>query len=131
MKKYKQDVIVFKASPEIDLPPKYEMFAPTVKQLRGSCVTDFPRTGEYYFAVWAEDGTKGVHHYSMGLGLAERDVMKVSTTIFADYMMVKVYMWNHWSVMGIIWPVILATVLSQVFLIYTLVTPTRTTPTIF
>lgn len=113
MRKFPKRVIVFKASSEIKMPTKFEPFAPTVYQPRGACFTDYPRTQEYYFAVWAADGTKhGVYHYTLGLGIAERDVMKLSNRIIGNYMMVRVYMETHWTMMGVIWPVILAIVLS-------------------
>lgn len=113
-KKFPERVIVFKAGSEIKLPTKFEPFAPTVYQPRGECYADYPRTGTYYFAVWAAKDTKpGIYHYTLGLGMAERDVMKTTTTIVSDYMMVKVYMETRWTVLGVVWPVILGLVLSQ------------------
>ena len=114
------------------MPTKYEPFAPTVYQPRGECLADYPRDGTYYFAVWAAKDTKpGLYHYTLGLGMAERDVMKTSTTIVSDYMMVKVYMETRWTVLGVTWPVILGLILSQVGLCYQLFAETRTSPTVF
>jgi len=131
MKKYHKNVMIFKASPEIKRPIKFEAFGPMAYQLRGNCVKDFPRSGEYHFAVWADNGTKKSHHYSLGIGLAERDVMKLTTTIFADYMMVRVYQSNHWTVIGIMWPIFLAFFLSQAGLAFMLLKKERESPTPF
>ena len=124
-------MIVFKASPDIKRPIKFEPFGPGAYQLRGNCVTDFPRTGDYYFAIWAKDGSKGIHHYGLGIGLAERDVMKVTTTLFFDYMIVKLYMFNHWSFMGIMWPVLVLFLLAQAGLVFMLLSKTVKSPNAF
>jgi hypothetical protein len=67
----------------------------------------FPREGEYHIAVWAAPGTKGEKHYSLGLGLAERDVMKFENTIKFDYMLYDMFLWNHWSPAAMLLPIIL------------------------
>lgn len=69
-----KDVLIFEASKEMTMPNKFEPFSPTVFRPRASCVAPFPKTGEYTIAIWAADGTKGTNHYSLGLGLKERDV---------------------------------------------------------
>ena len=45
-------------------------------------------------------------------------------------MMVRVYMETHWTVMGIIWPVIVAFLISQAGLVYMLLSK-RSSPTPF
>jgi len=131
MKKYHKNVMIFKASPDIKRPIKFEPFGPGAYQLRGNCVKDFPRSGEYHFAIWADNGTKKSHHYGLGIGLAERDVMKLTTTIFGDYMMVRVYQSNHWTIIGIMWPIFLAIILSQAVLLFMCLKKDKESPTPF
>lgn len=102
-----KDVLIFEATPETKIAPKFEPFSPTVFQPRGSCVMDFPRTGEYHIAVWAAADTKGTKHYSLGLGLTERDVMKFSNTVKFDYMLYDMFIWANWSPAALLLPLIL------------------------
>jgi len=101
-----KDVLIFEAT-DLNIDPKFEPFSPTVFQPRGSCNMDFPREGEYHIAVWAAKGTVGKKHYSLGLGMAERDVMKFSNTIKFDYMLYDMFMWVHWSPAALLLPLIL------------------------
>ena len=66
--------LIFIADPDGDLPNKFEPFSPTLFRPRGSCITDFPRAGEYRIAVWSDDTLTSTRRFSVGLGMAERDV---------------------------------------------------------
>ena len=71
------ETLVFIASPSTDLPNKFEAFSPTLFKPRGSCITDFPRGGEYRIAVWGKPDQRSPKKFSFGIGLAERDVRHV------------------------------------------------------
>jgi len=131
MKKYHKNVMIFKASPDIKRPIKFEPFGPGAYQLRGNCVKDFPRSGEYYLAIWADNGTKKSHHYGLGIGLAERDVFAFTTRLFSDYMMVRIYQTNHWTFIGVMWPIFLAIILSQAGLLFMCLSKDKESPTPF
>jgi len=106
------DVMIFMADTTPKIGVKFEPFTPTVFQPRGSCISPFPREGEYYMAIWGEDTQTKAHHFSVGLGLKERDVMAFPNTILMDYIVIKMMMWNHWSVGAVIAPIIVLVLLA-------------------
>lgn len=103
--------LLFIADPAGDLPNKFEAFSPTLFRPRGSCITDFPRAGEYRIAVWSDDTLLGQKRFSVGLGLAERDVFSPRSLVFFDYTLMRIHQWNGWSAGVLLLPIILAVVL--------------------
>lgn len=101
-----EETLVFIASPSTDLPNKFESFSPTLFKPRGSCITDFPRGGEYRIAVWGAPDQVGAKKFSVGLGLAERDVFAPMNLIKFDYILWDVQTWNGWSGFVLLLPMI-------------------------
>ena len=104
--------MIFMADTTPKIPVKFEPFTPTVFQPRGSCISPFPREGEYYMAIWGEDTQKNAHHFSVGLGLQERDVMAFPNTVIMDYVVLEMMLWNHWSAGAVLAPLIVFVLLA-------------------
>jgi hypothetical protein len=97
--------LTFIASPHTDLPNKFEVFSPTLFKPRGSCIANFPRGGEYRIAVWGEEGQDRARRFSVGLGLAERDVYAVGNLVTYDYILYGIQIWNGWNGFVLILPI--------------------------
>jgi len=108
--------LVFVASPATDKPNKYEPFSPTLFKPRGSCITDFPRGGEYRMAVWGDASQVGTKKFSVGLGLAERDVFAPINLIRLDYTLWEVQTWNGWNGFVLVLPLVLFALLALLLL---------------
>ena len=104
---------------------------PTVFQPRGSCISDYPRTGEFTMAIWGAPGTKGTYKYLLGLGRKETDTMKMSTTILNDYIMMPMYQWNYWNPFVVILPILIAFFTTQYFLVKMTQNQEKESPTLF
>jgi len=113
-----QDVLIFEASKEMKMPNKFEPFSPTVFRPRASGVAPFPKTGEYTIAIWAADGSKGTNHYSLGLGLKERDVFAMQNLLLADFNMFPMLMWVHWNPFVVILPMLICFGATQYLLVH-------------
>lgn len=101
------DTLVFIASPSTDRPNKFESFSPTLFKPRGSCIADFPRGGEYRLAVWGEPNQQGPKKFSVGLGLAERDVFAPVNLMTFDYILHDIQTWNGWNGFVLVLPQVL------------------------
>lgn len=108
--------MVLEAATDLKLGSAYEPFSPFVFQPRGSCVSTFPKTGEYRMAIWAASNTKGYKNYSLGIGLAERDVMRIDNLIKADYNLFAMFLWGHWHPLALLGPILCAVLLTQILL---------------
>jgi hypothetical protein len=98
------ETLVLIASPATDLPNKFEPFSPTLFKPRGSCIADFPRGGEYRMAVWGELDQAAPQKFSVGLGLAERDVFAPVNLMTFDYILYDMQVWNGWNGFVLILP---------------------------
>jgi hypothetical protein len=101
------ETLTFIASPHTDLPNKFEPFSPTLFKPRGSCIADFARDGEYRIAVWGEESQDKARRFSVGLGLAERDVFAPQNLITFDYILYEIQTWNGWNGFVLILPILL------------------------
>ena len=68
-------------------------------------------------AVWAAPGTKGTYNYMLGLGRKEADVFKISTLILNDYIMLPMYVWNHYNPFLVILPILVLFFTTQYYLV--------------
>ena len=109
--------LIFIADPACDLPNKFEPFSPTLFKPRGSCITDFPRTGEYRIAVWGDDTMASPKRFSVGLGLAERDVFSPRSLLLFDFTLMRIQTWNGWSPIVLLLPIIIALLLLACLLL--------------
>lgn len=100
--------LVFIADPDGDLPNKFEPFSPTLFRPRGSCITDLPHAGEYRIAVWSDDTQTAPRKFSVGLGLAERDVFSPRSLLLFDFTLLQIQAWNGWSPAVLLLPIVLA-----------------------
>jgi len=107
-----EDTLVFVASPDTDLPNKFEPFSPTLFKPRGSCIADFPRGGEYRIAVWGDKDQASPKKFSVGLGLAERDVFAPQNLMTFDYILYDIQVWNGWNGFVLILPQLLFAIAS-------------------
>ena len=87
--------------------PQFESFSPTLFKPRGSCIADFPRGGEYRMSVWGEVGQVGAKKFSVGIGLAERDVFAPVNLMTFDYLLFPIQEWNGWNGFVLILPLLL------------------------
>ena len=102
-----EQTLTFIASPATDLPNKFEAFSPTLFKPRGSCIADFPRGGEYRLAVWGDASQTMPKKFSVGIGLAERDVFAPVNLMQFDYTLYDIQTWNHWNAAELLLPMIL------------------------
>lgn len=112
-----EETLVFIASPTTDLPNKFEAFSPTLFKPRGSCIADFPRGGEYRMAVWGDADQLGPKRFSVGIGLAERDVFAPLNLIKFGYTLHEIQRWNHWNGFVLVLPIIVCVLLALTTLI--------------
>lgn len=101
------ETLVFIASPETDRPNKFESFSPTLFKPRGSCIADFEHGGEYRIAVWGDGKQTDPKRFSIGLGLAERDVFAPQNLVSFGYILHGIQTWNHWNGFVLVLPMIL------------------------
>jgi len=99
--------LIFIADEATDLPIKFEPFSPTLFRPRGSCIAPFPRSGEYRIAVWSDDSLPEPKPFSIGLGLAERDVFSPTNLLTFDYTLMQIQSWNGWHPFVLLLPLLL------------------------
>lgn len=98
--------LIFIADPGADLPIKFEPFSPTLFRPRGSCIVDFPRSGEYRIAVWGDETMVAERRFSVGLGLKERDVFSPSNLLLFDFTLMRIQAWNGWNPFVLLLPIL-------------------------
>lgn len=103
--------LIFIADPDGDLPNKFEPFSPTLFRPRGSCIAPFPRAGEYRIAVWSDDAQTTPKRFSVGLGLAERDVFSPKNLMLFDFTLMRIHSWNGFHPIVLLLPIVLSLVL--------------------
>ena len=80
-----KDILIFEASKKIKSAPMFKPYSPSVLQPRGSCVTRFPRAGEYIVAVWGKSNAKEEHNYCLNLGQEKRALLELKHSVIGDY----------------------------------------------
>ena len=74
--------------------------------------------GEYRIAVWSDDSLPEPRPFSIGLGLAERDVFSPTNLVLFDYTLMRIQAWNGWHPLTLLLPLLLSLALMLAALVH-------------